>query len=108
MATLAFSVYHDAAGQLRDCKMAVIWICLGVGLLYIWLSGYWLGWFVAFFGCALAVQAAVEDPDDTLCHTLFRLCVLLIASGIPFITWRWLGPREDRSPYGRATVRLCL
>jgi hypothetical protein len=57
--------------------MVVIWICLGIGLLYIWLSGYWLGWALTFIGVALAAQTLVQDPDDTFCHALFRFCVML-------------------------------
>jgi hypothetical protein len=60
---------------------------------YIWLAGYWFGWVLAFPGCALAVQAVVQDPDDTLCHTLFRVFVVLVLTGIPCITWGWIDPR---------------
>jgi hypothetical protein len=88
--------------------MVAIWICLGIGLLYIWFAGYWFGWFLAFLGFALAAQAIVQNPDDTPCHTLFRVFVVLVLTGIPCITWRWIDPRSA-SFYGRGrNGRLCL
>jgi hypothetical protein len=106
MATYSVSRYYGLAGQLRDCKMVIFWICLGVGLLYLWLAGYWFGWALAFLGFALAVQSIVQDPDDTPCHTIFRIVVVLVLTGIPCITWGWIAPRKDQSFYGRGMIRL--
>jgi hypothetical protein len=86
--------------------MVVIWICLGIGLLYLWLAGYLFGWFLAFPGFALVTQAIVENPDDTPCRMVVRFLVLLVLTGIPFIAWRWIDPLEVPSFYGRGNAAL--
>jgi hypothetical protein len=106
IATRSVSRYGKCVVRLRGCAMVVIWICLGIGLLYLWLAGYWFGWFLAFPGFALVTQAIVENPDDTPCRMVVRFLVLLVLTGIPFIAWRWIDPREGPSFYGRGNAAL--
>lgn len=69
--------------------IAIIWLLIGGGVLYFWLTGHWLGWLLAFLPVFWVVQISLTsghgaDPTGTIA---IRAILTLIATGIPCIAW---------------------
>lgn len=75
--------------------VAILWLGVGLGILYFWLTGHWFGWVLAFFPLFWLVQISLhQGPAADAPSTIFlRAVIVFICTGIPCALWgsasRW-------------------
>ena len=71
--------------------VTIFGLVIGVCCLYLWLTGHWFGWVLAFFPAALTIQIIFGSPSASIAETLFYLflrCLgVVLVTGVPCLLW---------------------
>jgi hypothetical protein len=67
--------------------VTILWVALGIAVLYLWLIGHWFGWVLAFIPIWLLTQMSLNKPTDSTTDFVVRAVVVLVATGIPCLLW---------------------
>lgn len=70
----------------------IIGAVLALGALFLWLTGHWFGWVLAFLPAAWLFQISTGDPHDSLVLIVGRLAICAFVTGIPFLVVRGSRP----------------
>jgi uncharacterized membrane protein YjjP (DUF1212 family) len=75
---------------------ALLWAAAGIIVLYIWLSGHWFGWALAFLAGLVGTLFYIKGEKTAF--DLFTIgLAALICSGIPFLIRSGLMRRNQRA-----------
>ena len=67
--------------------VALLWIVVGFGMLFLWLKGHWFGWVIAFVFVFFAAQIILTEKSETGGVVLARALVALLCTGVPCFVW---------------------
>jgi hypothetical protein len=74
-----------------------IGLIVGIGILYLWLRGYLLGWILALPPAFWAAQMFLgEAHADEPLGMIWRAVVVLAATGIPCLLWGTASKRRNK------------
>ncbi len=67
-------------------------IVLALGALFLWLSGHWFGWVLAFMPAWWLFQISTGDPHDAMYLVVGRVALCAAVTGIPYLIVRGSRP----------------
>jgi hypothetical protein len=65
----------------------VIGAALSLVALFLWLSGHWFGWVLAFLPVAWLFQMSTGDYTDPWFFIAGRLIASAFVTGVPYLLW---------------------